>query len=155
MKIKFVLIFLMASMNCFFYAQKSKLMPEIKSIYFQHWMGGQEQTGGGTDFFVILKKPFSNSILLKKVYFEKSEANFEQRNDSLLVAYFRVVPNLKDLNSNENVAFKNQNPAKTDFKLKPNQAVLEFLINNKTKRIKIYNIKELAMLEYPSAPPKN
>lgn len=137
------------------YSQKSKLPSEIKSIYFQHWMGGQEQAGGGTNFFVILKKPFSKTLYLKKVYFDKSEAVFEKRNDSLLIAYFRIIPNMNDQNNEGRPVMENKNPAKIDFKLNTNQAVLEFLKNNKIHRIWVSNVKEIKPLEYPSVQPQN
>ncbi len=152
-KSAFYLLFFFVS--CSFYAQKAKIPSQIRSIYFQHWQGGQEQSGGGTNFFVELKKPFPCTINLKKVYFKKSEAVFEQKNDSLWIAYFRYLPNQRNENSDGEVFMVNQNPAKIDYKLNPNQVVLEFYINNRVHRIWVSNVKEIKSLEYPTAPPQN
>lgn len=152
-KIQFQLVIMLFS--CSFYAQKSKIPSEIKSIYFQHWQGGQEKAGSGTNFFVLLKKSYNHSINLKKVYFKKSEAIFEKRNDSLMVAYFRYIPNQSGENSDGTTGLVDQSPAKIDYRLNENQAVLEFCTKNRLYHVWVSNIKQIKPLEYSSAPPQN
>lgn len=129
---------------------------KTEEVYYQGWIGGQEQTGSGINFYLKFKEPISANFLLKKVYFRGKEANFEKRGDALFIAYFYQRPNNPDLIPSENEEPKEVKPL-PDFakNLKPNEAIVEFEQDNKTQVYKIENIKEKELIAYPSARPRN
>lgn len=138
----------------------SKLPFPTEEIYFQKWIGGQERTGGGTNFYIKFKKTFPANILLKKVYFREKEAAFKKRDTSIYYAYFYDKPTNPDLILEEDTAskelnIKNQGIKKVKYNLKENEAILEFEKNSKLQYFKISNITEKELLAYPSAKPRN
>ena len=134
-----------------------------ENIYFQNWVGGQQQTGGGTNFHVKFKQALPTDVALKKVYFHQKEASFEKNNETTYTANFFYKPSKTDLILDENPANEYGNKApeiktsKTDFPfvLKDDEAILEFAVKNKTQLYKIKNIPEKELLAYPSARPRN
>jgi uncharacterized protein (DUF2267 family) len=132
---------------------------EIKSIYVQKWIGGQELTGSGTNFYIEFQKPLSKEIQLQKIYFQNQEAILESESEAGFVAHFYQKPK-KDivLDVDPTKEFGNEPPEiiKPKFSLQPNQAIIEYKINNKTLLFKISNIKEKELIAYPSmGRPKN
>ena len=59
-----------------------------ENIYFQNWVGGQQQTGGGTNFHVKFKQVLPTEVVLTKVYFHQKEASFEKNNETTYTAHF-------------------------------------------------------------------
>ncbi len=142
-------------------AQKNvKTLPfATDEVYFQRWIGGQRLTGGGTEFYIKFKEPFSVNFFLKKVYFQGKEAPLEKKDETVYTANFVQRPKDSDLILDQNPANEYGNTApeisKPKFKLIDNEAILEFEINKKIKFYKISNIKEKELLAYPSAKPRN
>lgn len=138
---------------------KTNLPWKIESVYFQKWIGGQEKTGSGINFYLKFSEPFSPNFHLKKVYFRNQEANFIKENETTFTARFYQKPTNSDLildgkASNE---YGNNPPeiVKSKFDLKENEAILEFVQDNKTHFYKINSVKEKELLAYPSARPRN
>lgn len=138
---------------------KTNLPWKIESVYFQKWIGGQERTGSGINFYLKFSEPFSPNFHLKKVYFRNQEANFIKENETTFTARFYYKPTNSDLildgkTSNE---YGNNPPeiTKSRFDLKDNEAILEFEQDNKYHFYKINSVKEKELLAYPSARPKN
>ena len=127
---------------------------EIKSVYFQKWIGGQEGTESGIHFYVEFKKPLSKEIKLEKIYFRNQESRIEEVTKNTFVAYFssKNLPPDLILDSDPLKEYGNKAPviAKPKFDLKPNEAQLEYTINNKILFFKIINPKEKPMIINPS-----
>ena len=153
-----VLAFILCLSCCATKAQSTKAFPqEFKSVYFQKWIGGQELTGTGTNFFIEFKKPLSKEVKPQKIYFQNQEAVCQQLNDTVVAAYFYQKPNKRDLISNTNDSNINETneTVKQKYTLLANEAVLEFALNGKNFFFKIINIKEKELIAYPSTRPRN
>lgn len=160
-KITIVLFFLIIGLTSCSSQQevKTNLPWKIESVYFQKWIGGQEKTGSGINFYLIFKESFSPNFHLKKVYFRNQEANFIKENKTTFTARFYYKSTNSDLildgkTSNE---YGNNPPEilKSKFDLKDNEAILEFEQDNKTHFYKISSVKEKELLAYPSTRPKD
>lgn len=139
-------------------AQSTKAFPqEFKSVYFQKWIGGQELTGSGTNFFIELKEPLSKEIKLQKIYFQNQETICKPLNDTIVAAYFYQKPNKQELILNDNASHKDETSMdkKPKYTLLPNEAVIEYALNNKNLFFKIVAIQEKELIAYPSARPRN
>lgn len=127
---------------------------EIKSVYFQNWVGGQEGSGSGTIFYIEFKKPILPTIQLNKIYFNNQEASLEKQTANTFAAHFYYRKSSSDIIMDIDPAkeYGNKPPViqKTKFDLKPNEAVLEYKNKNKTQFFKIINPKEKPMIAYPS-----
>ena len=123
---------------------------EFKNVYFQKWIGGQELTGTGTNFFIEFKKPLSKKIKFKKIYFQNQEAICKQLNDTIVAAYFYQKPNNKDSKLSDIGSSKEQK-----YALSPTEAVLEYSLKEENFVFKIVNIKEKERIAYPSTRPRN
>lgn len=134
-------------------AQNTKAFPqEFESVYFQKWIGGQQLTGSGTNFFIEFKKPLSKEIQPQKIYFQNQEAVCQQLNDTIVAAYFYQKPNKQDLVLNNNETTTTQKPK---YNLLPNEAVIEYALNGENLFFKIVGIKEKELIAYPSTRPRN
>lgn len=126
---------------------------------FQKWIGGQEQTGSGINFYLKFIEPFSPNFHLKKVYFRNQEANFIKENETTFIARFYQKPTNADIILDEKTSneFENNAPEiiKSKFDLKDNEAILEFEKDNKIQFFKINSVKEKELLAYPSTRPRN
>ncbi len=155
---KKIIFFFIIAISFTFCAMKQEFQTEfpqeIKSVYFQKWIGGQEETGSATDFYIEFKKPLSKEIKLDKIYFRNQETNFEEVTKNTFVAHFppkNIIPDLI-LDSDSLKEYGNKAPViiKPKFDLKPNEAVLEYTKNNKTQFFKISNPKEKPTITHPS-----
>lgn len=138
---------------------KTNLPWETESVYFQRWIGGQEKTGTGINFYLKFYEQFPPNFHLKKVYFRNQEANFIKENEITFVARFYQKPINSDiiLDGNTSNEYSNNPPEiiKSKFDLKDNEAILEFEKDNKIQFFKINSVKEKELLAYPSARPRN
>ncbi|TDE46690.1 hypothetical protein E0I26_00995 [Flavobacterium rhamnosiphilum] len=127
---------------------------EIKSVYFQKWIGGREETGSGINFYIEFKKPLSGNIKLKKIYFHNQESSLEEVTKNTFVAHFYQRNKSFDLIMDKDSLKEYGNKApiivKPKFALKPNEALLEYKKKGKTQFFKISNPKERPMIAYPS-----
>jgi hypothetical protein len=133
---------------------------EIKSVYFQKWIGGQKETDSGTDFYIEFKKRLSKEIKLEKIYFRNQESNLEGATENTFVSHFYQKNINQDLilDSDSLKEYGNKAPVilKPKFDLKPNEALLEYTENKETLFFKIMNAKENPTIAYPSInKPKN
>ena len=147
---KRILLFFILAVSLTFCAMKQEFQTEfpqeIKSVYFQKWSGGLEETGSGIDFYIEFKKPLSKEIKLDKVYFRNQESSLEKVAKNTFVAHFyqeNINPDLI-LDGDPLKEYGNKAPVilQSKFDLKPNEALLEYTINNKTLFFKIINPKE-------------
>lgn len=146
----FFITFFLAS--CSSQKELKKLPFATQEVYFQKWIGGQELTGSGTNFYLKFKVPFSANFHLKKLYFQEKEATLEKRDSIIFTASFYSRPYNPNLIGEENVTIKTPKPK---FILKSNQAVVEFVQDNKTDYFLIVNILEKELIAYPSTKPRN
>ena len=139
-------------------AQNAKSFPqEFKSVYFQKWIGGQELTGSGTNFFIEFKKPLSKEIQPQKIYFQNQVAVCKQLNDTIVAAYFYQKPNKQDLVLNNNVSNNDETAItqKPKYTLLSTEAVIEYALKGENLFFKIVAIKEKELIAYPSTRPRN
>lgn len=127
---------------------KTNMPFKVETVFYQNWVGGQELTGSGTNFFIKFEASFPANIQLKKVYFHDKEVNFEKRDSTTFVAYFYRKPDDKNkIESTESL--------KSEYDLSDTEAILEFEQDTKTQLYKIKDIKEKELIAYPSAKPRN
>jgi hypothetical protein len=159
MKIVFSFI-IITLLSCSSAKEYSEVLPyEVESAYFQQWIGGQEQTGSGINFYLKFKNALPENTTLTKLYFQNKEASFDKENETTFVARFYTKPQDKALILHEDSAkeYGNKAPEMIDrrFKLQNNEAMLEFHIGNKINHYKLVDIKEKELLAYPSTRPRN
>ncbi len=155
------IFFLIIPFSLLFCASKpvqNKFPQEIEAVYFQKWLPGLKNMSSGTNFYIKFKTPLSKNIQLQKVHLQGQEAKLEQEDQTTLVAHFYQKSNHKDLNLNgdSEKEYGNQIPesTKSKFKLKPDEAILEYKWNNKKTYFIITNIKEKELIAYPSMKPE-
>ncbi len=158
MKTLFILATLFLAQTCskapYSLMKKSDLPSEIQSIYFQNWVGGQERTGGGTNFVIQLKEALPKDVKLKSVFFRGKYANFETKSNNILIAYFIYKPK-NDLIFEDDATKEYGNQAPDLKENLSHSAEIFFIKNEKTYSYKVENVKEKEMLAYPSAKPRN
>jgi hypothetical protein len=137
---------------------QEKLPVPIDYVYFQKWIGGQEQTGSGINFQIKFKKKLPAKWTLKKVYFQKQEADFEKQDPTTYIAQFYQKPN-QDLNLDNNINNEYGNKApeipKNKWALLDNEAVIAFTQGKKTRCFTIKKIKEKELIAYPAVKPRD
>jgi hypothetical protein len=125
---------------------------EIASIYYQKWTSGDAQIDGGFNFFVTFKKALPIDVVLKKVHFHNQQALFLKTSDTVFVASFKKQSKPDyNLSGDSKQEYGNKPPQilASSFKLKGNQAVLEY---EKEGKIYFYNCKKVAKktpINYP------
>ena len=135
-----------------------QLPTEIETVYFQKWIGGQEQSGSGTNFYIQFKNSFPQNITLQKLYFQGQETEFVAEDENTYTSNFKNKPKqdrIFDANSEKEFGNKPPEILNPKFNLKPNEAVLEFKKDNKTVVFILKKVKEKELLAYPAAKPRN
>jgi hypothetical protein len=133
---------------------KSDLPTEIQDMYFQNWVGGQEHTGGGTNFVIQFKSALPADIKLKNVFFRGKSADFETKPNNQYVAYFTYKPK-NDMILEDDATKEYGNQAPDLSQTEATSAEIFFIKNEKTYSYKVAAVKEKEMLAYPSAKPRN
>lgn len=159
MKLAFSFIIIVI-LSCSSHKETYQTLPfEVESTYFQKWIGGQEQTGSGTNFHLKLKKPLPENTTIKKIFFQNKESEVTQENETTFIALFYTKPQDKALILDENSTKEYGNKApeiiRPEFKLQNNEAILEFHIGNKVQYYKLVDIKEKELIAYPATRPRN
>ncbi len=134
--------------------KKSDLPAEIQEMYFQNWVGGQERTGGGTNFVIQFKSALPADIKLKSVLFRGKSADFEAKPNNIFVAYFTYKPkNDLILEGDATKEYGNQVPdlIQTDSV----STEIFFIKSEKIYSYKVEKVKQKEMIAYPSARPRN
>jgi hypothetical protein len=130
---------------------------EIKTVYFQKWIGGQELSGSGTNFHLQFKNTLPENIKLTKLYFQGKEGVFIKENETSFIALLPdktkndLILDGNSINEYGNKAPEIVNPK---FDLQSNQAVIEFQQGNTIKLYKLNAIAEKELLAYPSTRPR-
>ncbi|SEP73401.1 hypothetical protein [Flavobacterium urocaniciphilum] len=117
----------------------------VEKITFQNWVGGVKGAGGGTILNVALSKSLPENIEMVKIQFQDRESTFFKVNDLSYQASIKTFDNM-----NETVPTPTINTG-----LKPSQARIYFKIDGKESTVVFDDVKELAMLEYPSINKRN
>ena len=117
----------------------------IEKITYQNWVGGVKGAGGGTILNITLLKSLPANMELVKIQFQEREGAVTKVDDLSYQASIRRFDNMKETVPTPTI--------KTD--LKPNQAKIFFRIDEKESFVIIDDVKELPMLMYPSAKPRN
>ncbi len=159
MKLVFSFI-IITLLSCSSSKECSKAIPyEVESVYFQKWIGGQEQSGSGLNFHLKFKSALPENNTLAKVYFQNKEGYFDKEDETTFIARFYTLPQDKALILDEDSTkeYGNKAPEITEprFKLQNNEAMLEFHIGDKIEHYKLVDIKEKELLAYPSSKPRN
>lgn len=145
---KVLVLFLVAIFN-FNSCSSEKVNQEgkqyIEKITYQNWVGGVKGAGGGTILNITLQKSLPSTIELVKIQFQNRESAIFKVNDLSYQASIKTFDNLVETIPTPTI--------KTD--LKPNQAKIFLKIDGKESYVVIDNVKELPMLAYPSAKPRN
>ncbi len=117
----------------------------IEKITYQNWVGGVKGAGGGTILNITLLKSLPSNMELVKIQFQEREGTL------IKVADLSYQSSIKRFDNKEETI--HTPTIKTD--LKPNQAKIIFKMDGKENFVIIDDVKELPMLMYPSAKPKN
>lgn len=117
----------------------------IEKITYQNWVGGVKGAGGGTILNISLLKSLPSNIELIKIQFQEREGTVTKVDDLSYQASIRRFDNMKETVPTPTI--------KTD--LKPTQAKIFFKIDGKESSMILDDVKELPMLMYPSAKPRN
>ena len=139
------------SISLTFCAMKQELQSdfpqEMQAVYYQK--GAISNNEDGIHFYIEFKKPLASTIKLEKIYFLNQSASVNEINTNNYVAHFKDRNKKQDLILDSNPANEYGNKApvieKSEFDLKPNEAVLEYKNNNKTRFFKITNLIEKAV----------
>lgn len=122
---------------------------EITSAVYENWIGGQPGVSG-----INVKIHFSSNRVIEfdRIYFRNKVTKLRPRKAKLaklIIGYFNTSIRQNDLVLDENPTKEMNNPIpeleKFPFKLKQNQAVISYKINEK---IKYYKIKSLEKATY-------
>ena len=107
--------------------------------------------GSGINFYVDLKTPLSKDIELKKVIFRGYEVPFEKMDELHFIAGIKTEGNQQTFDGDNSQIYTSPKNALT---LGQNEAILLFSEKAKEFNVKIKQVTEKPMLEYPSAKPK-
>jgi hypothetical protein len=146
MKVLFFVLITFFNMNsCSSEKTSQEMQKYFDKITCQKWVGGVKGAGGGTILNIMLLKSLPSNVELMKVHFQEREGILTKVTDLHYQASIRTFENKFETEPTPTI--------KTD--LKPNQAKIFFKIDDKESSILIDNVKELPMLAYPSAKPRN
>ena len=123
---------------------QSQFPQEIKSVYYQKDI--KEPANSKTNLYIEFNSPLAKTILLDKVHFDKQSVKIEQLNSSRFVAHFKNNNSISDLilDNDATKEYGNKAPViiKSDFDLKPDEAILEYRKNGKVQYFKITKLLE-------------
>ena len=117
----------------------------IEKVTYQNWVGGVKGAGGGTILNIILLKSLPSNMELVKIHFQEREASITKLNDLSYQSSIRRFENMDETVHMPTI--------KTG--LKDNQAKIFFKIDGNENFLIIDDVKEIPMIMYPSAKPRN
>jgi len=117
----------------------------IEKITFQNWIGGVKGAGGGTILNITVLKNLPSNIEFVKIQFQEREGVITKVGELSYQSSIKTFENKLETVPTPTI--------KTG--LKPNQAKVFFKMDGKENSIIIDDVKELPMLMYPSAKPRN
>lgn len=144
------LLFLILVTSC---SSQDKIIKESAIVAsYETWVAGVRGGGSGINFYVDLTTELSEEIQLKKVIFRGYEVSFEKQDNLHFQAMIKTSGNHQKFEGDDSQIITSPKNALT---LAENEAILIFLKGGKEIRQTIKEVKEKAMLLYPSAKPKN
>ncbi len=127
----------------------------ISEIFSQDWVAGVKEGGSGTNVSITLSG-MSDDVQMEGIYFRKKMINATQRPNakSTYLGYFKN-DSSRDIIMDENPVKESKNtPLGTfPFDLEQNEAVISYVMNGKTKYVRVTDIVEKPMIAYPSTNP--
>jgi len=148
MKRLLLLVFSITIISCS--SQKKVIQSNIETSY-ETWVAGVRGGGSGINFYVDLKTPLSKEIVLKKVIFRGYETTFEKIDALHFIARIKTEGNQQKFDGDDSQIYTSPKNALT---LAENEAILLFSEKGKEINVKMKQVTEKPMLEYPSAKPK-
>ncbi|WP_292948718.1 hypothetical protein [Olleya sp. UBA1516] len=121
---------------------------QTDKAYYQKWVAGLKDGGSGINVFIPIDSN-SKNLKLDSLYFRGH------------IVPLQTKPNFPDLYIGRITTNANQpkdysvDTSDIPFDLKDNEAVVSYTENGTTKYLKIENLVEKQMEQYPSAPPRN
>lgn len=143
------LLFLILMARCS--SQEQAIQDNNMKTSYQTWVAGVRGGGSGINFYVDLKTPLSKEIELKKVIFRGYETTFEKIDALHFIARIKTEGNQQKFDGDDSQIYTSPKNALT---LGQNEAILLFSEKGKEINVKIKQVTEKPMLEYPSAKPK-
>jgi hypothetical protein len=132
---------------CGFKHQKQKnFTKEIAQLYYKAVADDSAPRAIRINFYIEFMEPLSEEIRLQKVHFKNQAAEIKKESDKRYSAYFTETEVMQDfiLDSDSKKEYGNNVPIiiKPKFKLKKDEAILEYSKNNKTFFLKLTGIIE-------------
>jgi len=118
---------------------------------YETWVAGVRGGGSGINFYVDLTTELSEEIQLKKVIFRGYEVSFEKQDNLHFQAMIKTSGNQQKFEGDDSQIYTSPKNALT---LAENEAILLFSEKGKEFNVKIKQVTEKPMLDYPSAKPK-
>lgn len=126
--------------------------------YVQKWVGGAPGSGSGVDLFIPTHY-FGNYSKVENVYFEGMEAtsiNYTDESRAMIMAKFKYPLSEMNMSLDSAQEFSNEAPilVKNTQLNSVNEAIVEVMVGNNKKSVKVTDIIEREMIPYPSMPNK-
>lgn len=137
---------------------ESILQFEIQSVQYQRWVAGVRGGGSGINVFIKFTHELPKDVELEKVLILEFESHAVTYNidENKYIAAVKTVANQLNLDENTQNEYGNEAPLhKTTTNLPKGEVILVFKKKGKTFTQKVTNAKEIEMLAYPSARPRN
>jgi hypothetical protein len=119
---------------------------EMAAVYYQKRSMDADQSKMTMDLYIEFAAVLANEIQLQKVYFNNQEAVLDKVDEKKYVAHFLPLPYKHDLifDRDSSKEYGNKAPIilQSKFKLKRDEALLEYTKNNETFFVKFAAIKE-------------
>ena len=127
----------------------------ISEIFSQDWVAGVQDGGSGTNVSITLNG-MPDDVQIQQIYFRKKMINATQRPNakSTYMGYFKndsgrdMIMDIDPVKESKNVP-----SGSFPFDLAQNEAVISYVMNGKTKYVRVTNILEKPMIAYPSTNP--
>lgn len=140
-----LLVFFLQINSCSSEKMNQEVNSYIEKVTFQNWVGGVKGAGGGTLLNITLLKDLPSNIELEKIQFQDREGVLTKLDNLSYQASIKTFDNQLETIPTPTI--------KTN--LKPNQAKVFIKIEGKPSFVIIDDVKELAMLAYPSINKRN
>ena len=125
-------------------------------VSFQKWMGGMPGSAGVNVY--VNKENLPENTQLDSLYFRGRIAQLATSDQGYVATFNDIVKPDIIMSSDIKEEAGNQTPAlepKIPFELKADECVVSYTEEGKVKYVKFSQIKELPLLSYPSAKPRN
>lgn len=128
---------------------------KIQQVYSESWVAGVRGGGSGKNLTIEFKNKLPKDITPVQVYFSNSLAKATKISDTQYQVSFKGQANWERSNEPETDGQPKVITTEPPFKIKDNEAILEYTYKNQKRYFKISGIKEKEPLYYPSAKLRN